>query len=130
MNHTRRSWVTDYISQCYSRLPSCNHYNYYLICKIMNLKRIRAKSAASLCHKLSYEWTFFYNILVPAECKIPRFVQFLGKESAAETNKTPGELPGFNKNKPFFWLWTSFYWMLFYIYFKWYHNSEWVDTFL
>ena len=39
---------------------------------------------------------------MPAECKIPRFVQFLGKESAAETNKTPGELPGFNKNKPFF----------------------------
>lgn len=75
---------------------------YDLICKIMNLKRIRAKSAALLCHKLSYEWTFFYNILVPAECKIPRFVQFLGKESAAETNKTPGELPGFNKNKPFF----------------------------
>ena len=35
---------------------------------------------------------------MPAECKIPRFVQFLGKESAAETNKTPGELPGFNKN--------------------------------
>ncbi|XP_027051482.1 uncharacterized protein LOC113678777 [Pocillopora damicornis] len=26
---------------------------------------------------------------MPAECKIPRFVQFLGKESAAETNKTP-----------------------------------------
>lgn len=47
---------------------------------------------------------FPITFLVPAECKIPRFVQFLGKESAAETNKTPGELPGFNKNKPFFQL--------------------------
>lgn len=32
-------------------------------------------------------------VLVPVECKIPRFVQFINKDSSAgETNKTPGEL--------------------------------------
>lgn len=30
---------------------------------------------------------------MPVECKIPRFVQFLNKDSSAgETNKTPGKL--------------------------------------
>ena len=32
-------------------------------------------------------------VLVPVECKIPRFVQFMNKDSTAgETNKTPGKL--------------------------------------
>ena len=34
-----------------------------------------------------------YYVLVPVECKIPRFVQFIKKDSSAEeANKTPGEL--------------------------------------
>lgn len=34
-----------------------------------------------------------YYVLVPVECKIPRFVQFIEKDSSAgEANKTPGEL--------------------------------------
>lgn len=44
---------------------------------------------------------FFLPLLVPVECKIPRFVQFLNKDSSAvQTNKTPGKLRVFLSPAP------------------------------